>query len=413
MKCGRGDVVIVERSHYLTHDYLECCDRLAVLGGTFDPIHNGHLAIAEAVLHKFNPQKVLFVPCGVPPHKPNVFVVDGEHRYQMVLLATCEHPGFDVSRLEILRGGTSYTIDTIRFLRSLCPINATIYFIIGADSLDEILTWKDAPELLKLCEFIAITRPGYKFQQNIAEHFYSTYGATIHLLEEPLLEISGSNIRERFANGQPVRGLIPRSVEDYARHNNLYSLYNHFEWAMEQIKSRLSSKRFQHTLGVLEEAEKLAKHYGADIMKARWAALLHDCAKQYSTDKKRALCNVWGIQLDEVMSTQIGLAHGLIGAESAERDFYINDPEVNQAIRYHTTGHKKMTLLDKIIMLADYIEPYREFYEGLDEIRKYAYINMDKALYIGTKGTIKDEKNKGNAIHHWSKDALKVLKKTM
>jgi nicotinate-nucleotide adenylyltransferase len=84
-----------------------------------------------------------------------------------------------------------------------------------------------------------------------------------------------------------------------------------------------------------------------------------------------------------------------------------------QAIKYHTTGHKKMTLLDKVIMLADYIEPYREDYTSLDEIRKYAYTNMDKALYIGTKGTIEDEKSKGNAIHHWSKDALKVLKKTM
>jgi nicotinate-nucleotide adenylyltransferase len=384
-----------------------------VLGGTFNPIHNGHLAIAEAVLYKFNPQKVLFVPCGIPPHKPNTHVIDGEHRYQMVLLATCEHPGFDASRLEILRGGTSYTIDTIKFLRSVCPPDATIYFVMGADSLDEILTWKDAHELLKLCEFIAVTRHGYKFQTDIAEHFQKTYGATIHLMEEPLLEISGSNIRERFNRGLPVRGLMPRPSEDYARRNNLYSSYNHFDWAMEQVKSRLSSKRFKHTLGVLEEAETLAKHYGADVEKARWAALLHDCAKQYSADKKRTLCNVWNLPLDEVLSAHISLAHGLIGAESAKRDFYIDDPEIMQAIKYHTTGHKKMTLLDKVIMLADYIEPYREDYTSLDEIRKYAYTNMDKALYIGTKGTIEDEKSKGNAIHHWSKDALKVLKKTM
>jgi len=384
-----------------------------VLGGTFNPIHNGHLAIAEAVLHKFNPQKVLFVPCGVPPHKPNMFVAQGEHRYQMVLLATCEHPGFDVSRLEILRDGASYTIDTIKFLRNVCPENAIIYFIIGADSLDEILTWKDAPELLKLCEFIAVARTGHKFQPDIIKHFQNTYGATIHLMEEPLLDISGSNIRERFANGQPVRGLMPRFAENYARRNSLYSLYNHFEWATQEVKSRLSSKRFQHTLGVLEEAEKLAKHYKADIVKVRWAALLHDCAKQYSADKKRALCAMWDIPLDEVLSSQISLTHGLIGAESARRDFYIDDSEIIQAIKYHTTGHKKMTLLDKIIMLADYIEPHREFYEGLDEMRKYAYINMDKALYIGTKATIKDEKSKGNPIHHWSADALKSLKKTM
>ena len=397
----------------MTYDYLEHCNGLAVLGGTFDPIHNGHLAIAEAVLHKFNPQKVLFVPCGVPPHKPNVFVVEGEHRYQMVLLATCEHSGFDASRLEILRGGASYTIDTIKYLRSICPTNATIYFIIGADSLDEILTWKDASALLKLCEFVVVTRPGYEVQSDVAERFRVLYGATIHLMEEPLLEISGSEIRQRFVNGQPVRGLMPRSVEDYARRNNLYSSHNHFEWAMEQVKSRLSLKRFQHTLGVLEESEKLAKHYGVDTTKTRWAALLHDCAKQYSADKKRALCNMWNIPLDEVMSAQISLTHGLIGAESAKRDFYIDDPEIIQAIKYHTTGHKKMTLLDKIIMLADYIEPYREYYEGLDEIRKYAYSNMDKALYIGTKATIKDEKIKGNPIHHWSLDALKTLKKLM
>jgi len=205
---------------------------------------------------------------------------------------------------------------------------------------------------------------------------------------------------------------LPRAAEDYARLHGLYHPITKdiYEMAKTTLQERLSAYRFNHTLGVVQVAERLAAHYGVDVQKARLAALLHDCAKEYSSDKKRALCQLWAVTLDNVLKNQIDITHSILGAESALRDFYVNDQEILQAIRYHTTGHKNMTLLDKIIMLADYIEPNREDYGPLADMRKLAFYSMDKALIIGLKDTIKEEEKNGKPIHPWSRDALKELK---
>jgi len=394
-------------------DYLERCDKLAIMGGTFDPIHLGHLAVAHAVLQQFEPRRVLFIPSGTPPHK-NTLQQPAHHRYQMVLSVICSYPGFDVSRMELDRGGESYTIDTIKTLRGICPKDAEIFFVTGADALLDILEWKDARELLTLCKFITVPRPGYD-RGKLAAHIEllkKDYNAQVHLMDLPLLEISGTDIRRRFANDESVSGFVPPIVEDYAQQHGLYGTVvpdlgqRHFQWAMARLKQRLSAKRFVHTMGVVEESEKLAKHYGEDVDKARWAALLHDCTKEYSRDKKRALCFQWNIPLDPVLEAEIDITHSLLGAESALRDFYVTDPQILQAIRYHTTCNKGMTMLDKIIALADYIEPYRKDYPPLKKMRKHAYKNMDKALAIGIRDTIDAENKKGNPIHPWSSDAL-------
>jgi len=399
------------------HDYLERCDKLAVLGGTFDPIHRGHLAVADAVLHEFKPRRVLFVPGGQPPHKQGSPVTAGEYRYQMALAATCDNPGFDVSRMEINRPGPSFTVDTITTLSEICPPKVEIFFVIGADAMLEILSWKDYERLMKLCKFIVVSRPGYDAHHEFIKQIEKKYGAEIHTLRGPLLEISGTEIRERFMQGQSVSGLMPRAAEDYARRHGLYQTQGtqlserRFEWAKSRLKERLSPRRYKHTLGVVLESEKLAEFYGADATKARWAGLLHDCAKEYGADKKRALSELWGISLDEIMRKHIDLTHSLIGAESAKRDFYVTDAEVLSAIRYHTTGHKNMSLLDKIVMLADYIEPYRDDYPPLEEMRRWAYTDINKALVIGLKSTGDDLKERGLAVHPWCKDAIKDMKK--
>ncbi|MCL2388026.1 MAG: nicotinate-nucleotide adenylyltransferase, partial [Defluviitaleaceae bacterium] len=251
-----------------THDYLERCDKLAVMGGTFDPIHRGHLAVAEAVMHEFKPRRVLFIPGGQPPHKPDQPVTEGEHRYKMTLSAICEYPAFDVSRMEVSRTGPSYTVDTILALREICPKSCEIYFIIGADALMEILSWHGAEELLKLCQFVAVYRPGYELDEDFIENLRQKYGAVIHVLEGPSLEISGTAIRENFTTGRPVGGLMPRVAEDYARKHGLYQTQGtgltltRFEQVKGLIETRLSPKRFKHTLGTIIEAEKLAEHYG-------------------------------------------------------------------------------------------------------------------------------------------------------
>ena len=397
----------------MSRDFLDRCHSLAVLGGTFDPIHRGHLAVAEAVLAQFKPQRVLFMPCGVVPHKDNETVSPAEHRYNMTLLATCTHPFFDVSRLEIDQDEVSYTIHTVRLLKAECPADADIYWVVGADALAEILTWKDIGDLFKLCKFIAVPRPGItsKHLKELADDINTRYGECILMLDMPKVDISSTALRRQFSEGKNVHAFMPRLAEDYARLHNLYRGPVSFDEVKDELERRLSPKRFIHTLGVVEEAEKLARHYGADVEKARWAALLHDCAKEYSTEKKRTLCKTWGIELDDSSTSLIDLSHGAIGAQSARRDYGITDPEILQAIHYHSTGHGNMTLLDKIIALADFIDPYREDYPPLAQMRTLAYENINKSLRVGIKYTVKEQEERNNPLHPDGLAALEALKK--
>ena len=403
-------------------DYLERCSKVAIFGGTFDPIHNGHLTIAEAVLHQFAPQRVLFVPSGNPPHKPDRQITCANHRYNMVLDAVCNTPGFDVTRLEVDRTGASYTIDTIRAVKGLCLPGATIYFVLGQDALCNILSWKNAAELLTLCNFIVVPRQvNANNAKNEAELdaqlllLRSQYGAKIEILKMPQLDVSSTAVRAALEGGAPIKAIVPPEVAQYARTHGLYGAPvpdmgdAHFAWASAQLERQLTPKRFKHTLGVVIEAERLAKHYGADTTKACWAALLHDCTKEYGVDKKHKLCERWGIKPDHIVSAHIDLAHGLLGAEAAQRYFYINDEEVLQAVRYHILGHAHMTLLDKIVLLADFIEPYRENYHPLQEMRKHAYTNINKALIIGLTAMREVDAARGKELHNWSADALKLL----
>ncbi|NLL69800.1 MAG: nicotinate-nucleotide adenylyltransferase [Epulopiscium sp.] len=199
-------------------------ERLAIMGGTFDPIHYGHLVTAEAVRHQFQINKVLFVPTGHPPHKPFFDVSHTEHRYLMTVLATVTNPYFDVSRIEIDRKGITYTIDTIQHLKKIYGSNTELYFITGADAIHEILTWKDPEEVLRLCTFIAATRPEYHKKDLLKkiEQLRQQYGSKIDFLEVPSLAISSSDIRKRVQENRPIKYLLPEPVENYIFKFGLY-----------------------------------------------------------------------------------------------------------------------------------------------------------------------------------------------
>ena len=400
-----------------SHDFLERCDRLAVLGGTFDPFHFGHLAVADAVMRNFAPKRFLFMPAGEPPNKIGQKKTGGEFRFNMVLSSICKYPSYDVSRMEIDRPGASYTVDTMQALREICLPGADIYLCIGADAFLEILTWKDVSRLLGLCDVIVISRPGSPETVSFANRLKGETDCKIHHLDMPLLEISSKKLREKLIAGQDVRCFMPTEAEEYARKYRLYSAEEtaltpeRFEEVKARIKQVLSARRFLHTLGTIEESERLAEHYGADVNKARWAALLHDCTKEYSASKKHRLCELWNIPLDEILVSNIDITHSLLSSESAKRDYNVQDEDVLKAIRYHTTGNENMSLLDKIIYLADFIDPYRDDYPPHKKIREYAFKDINKAILIGHKHTIEDLKERGKPIHPWSKAAQKELLK--
>ena len=198
--------------------------RIGVMGGTFDPIHLGHLVTAVAVRHRFGLHQVVFVPTGRPPHKKGEDVSSAEHRYVMTFLAVVSNPEFSVSRVEIDRPGYSYTFDTMLTLHEVYGPNCELYFITGADVMRDIHTWHRAEELLTLCHFIAASRPGYTLSDYIAQTDMERFrgNGRIQLLEVPAMAISSTDLRRRVRAGEPIRYLVPESVENYIHEHGLY-----------------------------------------------------------------------------------------------------------------------------------------------------------------------------------------------
>jgi nicotinate-nucleotide adenylyltransferase len=193
--------------------------RIGVMGGTFDPIHLGHLVAAEEARWQFDLDRVVFVPAGRPWQKP-VGVTPPEDRYLMTVLATASNPAFTVSRLEIDHPGPTYTVDTLRRLRAEQTDDTRLYFIIGADAVLQILSWKEPDQVLAQAEFIAATRPGFDLDRLVSQ----VPGATdrIHLMKIPALAISASDIRARVARGAPIQYLVPDCVARYIHEHGLY-----------------------------------------------------------------------------------------------------------------------------------------------------------------------------------------------
>ncbi|MDP3057847.1 MAG: nicotinate-nucleotide adenylyltransferase [bacterium] len=198
--------------------------RRGIMGGTFDPIHMGHLVTAEAARHAYALDQVLFVPSGHPPHKEGTKVSSPEHRYLMTFLAIANNPKFHISRIEIDRPGYSYTYDTVVAIKEQYGEGSTIYFITGADGMRDILTWHKIEELLNLCHFVAATRPGFTLENYLSQDTLAKFHrrGTIHLLEVPAMAISSSALRHRVRTGLPINYLVPESVQYYVYKNHLY-----------------------------------------------------------------------------------------------------------------------------------------------------------------------------------------------
>lgn len=212
---------------YISIDYeqkLAGIKRIAIMGGTFDPIHIGHLASAEAVRHQFNFDKIFFIPSGTPPHKQGREITSPEHRYLMTELSILSNNFFDVLRIDIDREGFTYTIDTLFDVKKYCDKNAKIFFITGADAIHEIISWKNHVELLNGCNFIAITRPGYDKTSLYGkiEEFTNKYNSSIELFEVPALAISSTDIRNRVKNDSPIKYMVTENVEKYIEKFKLY-----------------------------------------------------------------------------------------------------------------------------------------------------------------------------------------------
>jgi nicotinate-nucleotide adenylyltransferase len=391
---------------------------IGIYGGTFDPPHAGHIAAAQAAMETLHLDKLLLIPDAQPPHKqlPQGSATP-QQRYDMTVLATASlGKRAEVSDMELRRAGVSYTADTLAALRAQYPED-TLYLLMGSDMFLSLHTWRRPEDIIALAHIAPFSREtedesaAFDAQKAYLEQHFA---AQVTVIPNPqVVEVSSTEIRARLARGQGGE-LLPPPVWGYIQRERLYGtrtdLTHLTPEALRPIAlSYLKPKRMPHVLGTEQEAVRLAEKYGADVTKARIAALLHDCTKKLDMDEQLALCRQYAIPLDELEQKALKLLHSKTGAAIA-RDVFAVDDEIYNAILYHTTGKPDMTLLEKIIYLADYIEPTRDF-PGVETLRKTVYEDLDRGLLLGLTMTIDEMEEMGNPVHHMTRDARDYLLK--
>lgn len=372
--------------------------KIGIMGGTFDPIHLAHIQLAKCAYEQFHLDEVIFLPAGDPPHKKGKLVTPAYRRLEMVKLAIQDYPHFRVSEYEIEKKGYSYSAETLEYFTQMYPEDQ-FYFIIGADSLFQLPDWYAPERCLAKAIFLVGNRHSHTAEEIDRQIIAITdqFGGQIETIDMPDMTVSSSSVRDLIANQRDASMYLTPKVLDYIQSNHLYyqGLTDNLTML---VKNRLPGGRFLHTLGVVESARGLAVRYSADIEKAHIAALLHDVAKPMSVEVMTALCRDtdYPVTEDELESPKV--IHAKAGAVVAERDFQVADPEILDAIRYHTTGRPGMTTLEKIIFVADFIEPGRNKAPNLDKIRKESMIDLNRCVFMIIRDTLEYLKDIGEHI---------------
>ena len=394
--------------------------KIGVYGGTFNPPHLGHLTAARAVYELLGLDLLLLIPAGLPPHKElPAGSPTAKQRLEMTRLAGEQLGLGDKVRtldIELERGGRSFTSDTLAQLKAQYP-DSELWLLMGTDMFLTLQAWHEPEKILSLAGIAAFGRTEEDTEELFSaqrNYLYQTYPqARIFTLTIPgVIDVSSTELRKKLAKGEGGNLLAP-AVYGYILREGLYNTDADLKrLPISRLRpvalSYLKHKRIPHVLGTEQEAIRLAERYGADVEKARVAALLHDCTKKLDMPAQLALCGQYGIALDELEQRALKLLHSKTGAAIA-RDVFGVDDEIYSAIWYHTTGHADMTKLEKIIYLADYIEPSRDF-PGVDTLRKVCYEDLDKGLLLGLEMTIEEMTAMGNPVHRATVEARDWLK---
>ena len=381
---------------------------IGIYGGTFNPPHLGHFQAARAAIAALKLDKLILIPAALPPHKE---LPEGtpspERRLEMTakMADAMAMPGtVEVSDLELRRPGKSYTADTLEQMHRQYP-QAKLWLLMGTDMFLTLHLWREPERIMALAGICAFGRTEQDGEEVFApqraylkEHF----GAEIVTITLPgLVDISSTRLRAGLDQGLGRRYLVPAVYGCILMHG-LYGVHTdlkHLELPELRACSyyMMKQKRVPHVMGVEEEAVKLARRWGADGTLARRAGILHDCTKYWTLEENTALCAKYGVELDELERTAVKLLHSKTGACIAK--YVFGEPEeVCQAIFWHTTAKEDMTLLEKIIYMADYIEPNRDF-AGVERLRALSYKDLDKALLLGVETTIQEMEERGLPIH--------------
>ena len=390
--------------------------KIGIYGGTFDPIHRGHLTAAKAVRDALGLNKLLLVVDSIPPHKELPADSAGnEDRLAMTELATAELGKWaEVSDIELRRQGKSYTSDTLRQLKAMYP-DDELWLIVGSDMFLSFHTWHEPEVIASLAGIAAVSRLEENEDDAFAaqkKHLEAAYGAHIVTVKNPnVIEVSSTEVREALSRGEG-RAYLSDAVYGYIARKHLYGTHAELKHlTVDELRpiamSFLKPKRMPHVLGTEQEAIRLAKQYGADVTKAQIAALLHDCTKKLNRDEQLALCAHYGIVPDPLERQTLKLLHAKTGAAVA-RDLFGVDDDIYNAIYWHTTGKADMTVLEKVIYMADYVEPNRVF-DGVDDLRDAVHTDLDMGLLMGLQDSIEEMTERGNPVHYRTVEAKEYL----
>lgn len=387
---------------------------VAIYGGTFDPFHKAHRRLVKAALKTGLPDKFYVIPAGTPPHKGRRGVSFSSYRYSMTKLALSK-PKYEkvlVSDYEIKQEGPSYTISTVRYFKQhILPPGEIIFLVIGSDSLLELESWREYEALFKECSFLVARRPGEAESTLEAKKkfFEERYGADIRFFPMKPSELSSSAIRQtlRAQPAEKVKGL-PAEVRAFIAENKLY-VDDPLEVLTEEqiltlrrferkLMTLISPFRLVHSLNVMYEAVRLARRFGVDPWQAATAGLLHDMAKEQDYRRFPELL----ARIEPSFLNNKPILHGPVGAFLVKEQFGIDDPAVCDAIYHHSSLSPIPAPLEKVIYLADKIEPGRNFGD-LEPIRQMAREDLDKAILLTIEGSSAGIMARGGRIH---KDTL-------
>lgn len=362
--------------------------RLLFYGGTFDPPHSGHLHLLRQTVRRFRFEKIIIMPTALPPHKKAAHFLTDEKRLRALEMLFANVHGATVSDWEIQKGGKSYSVETIGYLKERYP-DYEIWFLMGSDMFLSFDQWYQAERLAKLCTLVVAPRMKEDISrlQPMANRLETEFGASCVILQIPVMEKSSTKIRE----GQSDHAL-PLEIR--------YFLYGAQALAPLEnyLKENLTPAKYEHSYRVAEYASELARIHGVDENQVYLASLLHDATKCWGKSRQLAYLQKRHYKLSAEDRQAPQIYHQITGSLFAGDKFHVRDRAILQAIKCHTTGRERMTGLDKILFLADSIEPARS-YDGVEEMRKIAKEDMDRAVLMNFDRSIIYIVQKGFFLH--------------
>ena len=384
--------------------------RLAFYGGSFNPPHPAHVRACRLAYESLRPDRLLVIPAATPPHKPlPEGSPDAAERMELTRIAFRDSPEAELSGLELRREGRSFTSDTVAELRREYP-DAELCMIMGTDMLLSFEEWHEWRYILSEASLAVLPRAEGDIAAIRAEaaRMEREYGAVIYVLDAAPLPMSSSDMRALLTER---RGAEELDGEVYARiiRKRDYGAKPELAWLRERAYKFLKPSRVPHVAGCEREAVKLAGRWGEDAGDAAEAGILHDITKKLTMPEQLKLAEKYGIVFDALERENIKLTHAITGAALSRELFGVTD-RVYDAIRWHTTGRPDMTKLEKIIYLADYVEPTRDF-PGVEPLRELCYEDLDAAMALGLRMSLDELAAAGIEPHRDSVEAYRWYRK--